>query len=313
MAIDRRMLCLPLLLALVFAPMFSQTVVEDNQGYVDVQNAKLYYTIVGTGEPIVVVHGGPGLDHTYLVPQLNSLATNYQLIYYDQRASGKSSGTVDSVSITPDRFVEDLEGLRKVLGLEKMNLLGHSWGGLLAMEYAIKYPQHIKSLVLMSSMGATSECMGPFIKTRIERTTHKDSVSMAGLQVSAGFIAHDPETMSKYMRILFKTYFFDRRFADSLSMQFSQNTASDLFPIFGLMGKYFVKYDLYNQLTGIQCPTLIIQGDYDPFPVEFSRQIAQRIKSSRFLMIEHCGHFPYIERPEEFTRDCLTFWNSLGQ
>jgi proline iminopeptidase len=311
MSIGRRMFCLPLLLAVIVTPMFSQSVVEDKHGYVDVQNAKLFYTIVGTGEPIVVVHGGPGLDHTYLLPQMNSLAVGHELIYYDQRASGKSTGTVDSASITPNQFVEDLEGLRKALGFDKMNLLGHSWGGLLAMEYAIKYPQHMKSLVLVSSMGATSDCMGPFLKTRIERTTHEDSVSTAALQTSPGFTARYPETMSKYMRILFKTYFFDRRFADSLSIQFNQNTASNLFPIFGLMGKCFAKYDLYKQLAGIQCPTLIIQGDYDPFPAEFGRKIAQHIKNSRFLLIEHCGHFPYIERQQEFARDCLTFWNSL--
>jgi proline iminopeptidase len=305
------MSCLHLLIVVIFAPLFSQSVSEDRHGYVDVENARLYYTIVGTGDPIVVVHGGPGLDHTYLMPQMNLLTTGHKLVFYDQRASGNSSGMVDSVSINPDRFVEDLEGLRKALGLEKMNLLGHSWGGLLAMQYAIKYGQHMKSLVLMSSMGATSDCMDPFVKTRIERTTREDSVSMAALQTTPGFAARDPETMSKYMRILFKTYFFDRRFADSLSMQFNQNTASNLFPIFGLMAKYFAKYDLYKQLAGIQCPTLIIQGDYDPFPAEFGRKIAQHIKNSQFLLIEHCGHFPYIERPEEFAHDCVTFWDNL--
>jgi proline iminopeptidase len=311
MCMCRKLSSLPLLLVLVFASSLSQSVSQERQGFAGVENAKLYYTIVGTGEPIVIVHGGPGLDHTYLLPQMNALAGNNELVYYDQRASGQSSGTVDTASITPDQFVEDLEGLRKGLGIEKMNLLGHSWGGLLSMEYAIKYPQHMKSLVLVSSMGATSDCMDPFVKTRIERTTHEDSVSLAALQTSPGFSARDPETMSKYMRILFKTYFFDRRFADSLRMRFNQNTASNLFPIFGLMGKYFAKYDLYEQLAGIQCPTLIIQGDYDPFPAEFGRKIAQHIKNSRFLLIEHCGHFPYIERPQEFARDCLTFWNNL--
>jgi proline iminopeptidase len=307
----RRILsCIPLLFVLS-SSLFPQSFSEGRDGYVEVTRAKLYYIVVGTGEPIVVIHGGPGLDHNYLVPQMNVLARTHKLIYYDQRASGKSTGTVDSMSITPDQFVEDLERLRETLGIEKMNLLGHSWGGLLAMEYAIKYPQHMKSMVLMNSMGAMSDCMAPFIKTRIERTTHDDSLSMERILSSPEWAAHDPKAVGEYLCTVFRTYFFDRRFADSLNMNLNQNTAIHFLPIFGLMGKYLNHYDISRNLDRITCPTLIITGDYDPFPVNFSKEISLHIKNSQFVQISHCGHFPYIECPEEIIRACTGFWDTL--
>ncbi len=286
---------------------------QSKSGYVDVQGARLFYTTFGSGEPVVVIHGGPGLDHSYLLPQMNVLAHGHELIYYDQRASGESTGSVDSVSITPARFVDDLETLRKALGLEKMNLLGHSWGGLVAMEYAMRYPQRTKSLVLLNSVGANSDFMAPFVKTRIARTTHDDSVAMASLQSSPGFASANPEIMSRFTRIIFKTYFFDRRLADSLTLTFNQNTASHFFPIFGLMGKFLNRYDISDQLATIPCSTFVVSGDVDPIPPEVGENIAQRIKNSRYLLIDHCGHFPYIERPDVLGRALRSFWDQIPQ
>ena len=121
------------------------------EGTKKVNGAELYYKIMGSGEPIVILHGGPGLEHTYFLPQMGELAKNYKLIFYDQRTSGGSISSTDSSSITLGNFVEDLEGIRKAFDLDKMNLLGHSWGGMLAMFYATKYPENLNSLMLISS------------------------------------------------------------------------------------------------------------------------------------------------------------------
>jgi proline iminopeptidase len=278
-----------------------------SNGFVRVQNAQLYYETIGVGEPIVILHGGPGLDHTYLLPQMNSLATKFQLIYYDQRATGKSSGIVDSASITPDQFVEDLETLRKALGIERMNLLGHSWGGLLAMHYGIKYPNRLKSLILVSSVGASSEWLAPFLKTRAQRTTWEDSLAMANLLSSVTFAKYEPQAMSAFTRLTFSTYFFNRAYLDSLNFNLSQNTASHFLPVFGLMNRFLADYNLILKLSVIHCPTLILHGDYDPVSAEYTKKLSQYLKNSRFVLIENCGHFPFVECHDHFTNICLEF------
>lgn len=112
--------------------------------------SKIFYQIFGEGTPIIITHGGPGLDQTYLQPQLLALAKNHQLIFYDQRGSGKSLGTkLDEDTINIHKFAEDLEKLRAHLKLKKFILMGHSWGGILSMQYAIKYQKNILSPLLL--------------------------------------------------------------------------------------------------------------------------------------------------------------------
>jgi proline iminopeptidase len=111
---------------------------------------KLFSQSFGTGTPIIVVHGGPGLDHAYFLPQMLELAKDHQLIFYDQRGSGKSLETELSPELmNVNQFIQDLEDLRKDLGLNSFVLLGHSWGGELAMHYAVTYPESISALILM--------------------------------------------------------------------------------------------------------------------------------------------------------------------
>lgn len=95
-------------------------------GLKQVNGMELYYKIHGSGEPIVIIHGRPMMEHTYLLPQMNMLTELLQLIYYDQRNSRRSIAGTDSNSVTLDNYIEDLEGFRISMGLEEMNLLGHS-------------------------------------------------------------------------------------------------------------------------------------------------------------------------------------------
>jgi len=276
-------------------------------GFIPAQNAQLYYEIMGSGEPVVILHGGPGLDHTYLLPQFEALSKHYKLILYDQRSSGKSTGVVDSIHITPQQFVEDLEAVRKYFNLDKMNLIGHSWGGFLAMEYAIKYPERIKTLILVSSLGANSDCIAPFMKNREERTTHADSVALANVLSSDAFAKREPKVVAEFTRISFAVYFYDRSREDSLTLNFNQETANNFLPIYGLMSKYFGHYDVYAQLTVIHSPVLILHGDYDPIPSKFSEQLTKYLQNSKFVLLKNCGHFPFVETPVELFGECEKF------
>lgn len=280
-------------------------------GRVNGKGVSLYYEEIGIGEPIVILHGGPGLDHTYLLPQFKQLAKHYKLIFYDQRASGKSTGVVDSTRMLAEQFVEDLEGLRKALKLEKMNLLGHSWGGLLAMEYAIVYPKHVKSLILTNSVGINSEWFAPYLQTRTERTTHEDSLAFARITASDEFMQKKPKAMEEFARTVFRTYFYRRSYADSLSLTFTQQTASNLLDIFGLFLKQYQQYDIRPALASLSCPTLIISCDYDVMLPKFAEEIHQAIKHSKYILLKNSGHFPFIEAPEQFFEECERFLKTV--
>ena len=109
------------------------------ESHVPVKGGRLYVREIGSGTPVVVLHGGPDFNHKYLLPELDDLASRFRLIYYDQRGRGKSSADVSADEITIESEVDDLDQLREHFGLDELSLLGHSWGSLLAMEYASRH------------------------------------------------------------------------------------------------------------------------------------------------------------------------------
>jgi pimeloyl-ACP methyl ester carboxylesterase len=116
-----------------------------------IDEVELYYQITGSGpDTIVVIHGGPGMSIDYLEPDLEPLAEKYTLIYYDQRSAGKSSMIIDSAALHLDKYVADLEAIRQYFGINRLNLLGHSWGAVLGARYVRAYPDNVSRLVMVS-------------------------------------------------------------------------------------------------------------------------------------------------------------------
>src|SRR5689334_23196065 len=126
-------------------------------GYVPIENAALYYRELGQGRPILVLHGGPDFDHTYLLPDLDCLADSARLLYYDQRGRGKSAAGVQPADVSMQSEIADLESLRIYFGWESIAVLGHSWGGLLALEYAIRHPDRVSHLILLNTAPASHD------------------------------------------------------------------------------------------------------------------------------------------------------------
>ncbi|HWQ84893.1 MAG TPA: alpha/beta fold hydrolase, partial [Anaerolineales bacterium] len=116
-----------------------------------IRDISLYVKVTGHGEPLLLIHGGPGLDHTSLLP-LAPLADRYTLIFYDQRCNGRSVGP-DVASMTWENLTADAEALREILGFDRWAVLGHSFGGHVALEYALRHPESISRLILMDTAG----------------------------------------------------------------------------------------------------------------------------------------------------------------
>jgi proline iminopeptidase len=110
-----------------------------HEGWIDAHGVLVYYMTVGRGAPLVIVHGGPGASLDYFLPYLLPLARHNRLIFIDDRGSGKSQKLQDPSAYTVENMVEDLENVRQGLGLGKISRLGHSYGGVLAQAYALKY------------------------------------------------------------------------------------------------------------------------------------------------------------------------------
>lgn len=118
--------------------------------------ARLYAREIGRGRPILVLHGGPDFDISYLLPDMDRLADSYRLVYYDQRGRGKSAEGMAPEDVGLESELDDLETVRRHFGLEKTAVLGHSWGALLALEYAVRHPEHVSELVVLNP-GPVSE------------------------------------------------------------------------------------------------------------------------------------------------------------
>ena len=123
----------------------STDVLKIESGFVDANGVLIYYEALGHGQPLLILHGGPGASHDYFLPYLLPLARTNRVVFIDERGSGKSEKLEDPKGYTVENMVEDVEAVRQHLSLGKMNLLGHSYGGVLAEAYALKYQANLRT------------------------------------------------------------------------------------------------------------------------------------------------------------------------
>lgn len=284
-----------------------QKEIQYEEGKISVNDIEIYYRALGEGEPIIVLHAGPGLGHNYLLPHLNNLSENYQLIFYDQRGSGLSEANIDSESITVNEFVKDIDLIRTHFGFEKIHIMGHSWGGYLAMKYAIINPNNVRSLLLVSSNGATEESLKDYDRIRAERMTSEDTKKMSEIFASEEFKVAEVNTIENLVRMFFKPVLYEASYIDSINFGISEYTAKNLFTIFGLLSNDRKGYDLTEQLKYLSIPTLIIHGNDDPLLPKYALVLHETISGSELVMIENSGHFPFVEQPERFTSAVTDF------
>jgi proline iminopeptidase len=277
------------------------SVKEVKETFVQVKGAKLFCRVMGKGNPIIVVHGGPGLSQDYLQPQLQKLAEGHQVIFYDQRGSGESVGEADSKNIQMDTFVEDLEGIRNAFGLNKVTVLGHSFGGLLAMEYAIAHPEAIDKLVIVSSSPGSSDDFAQFLAEWNKRVSPYFK-EMQKIEETQAFKEGDSETVANLFKLMFNNYCFNADDVAKLSLKISSQGNVNGRRTNKLFQKNFYSkpFNIFENLQKLNCKTLIVHGDVDVVPLSTAENLHKNIKNSQFVVIKDCGHFPYVEKPQEF-------------
>ena len=285
------------------APGMSESAPE-RELWLRVPGARLFVREVGHGPSLVVLHGGPDFDHTYLLPELDGVASAARLIYYDQRGRGRSAAGVAAEDVTIDSEIEDLDRLRVHLGLGALSLLGHSWGGLLAMEYAARHPEKVERLILLHTAPG-SHADREVLRRRREALEAGALARMREIAATPAFAAGDVETEAEYYRAHFGATLRDSadlaRIVGRLRVHF---TPEDILKARAIEDRLYDQtwkapdYDVIARLRGLRAKTLVIHAEHDLIPVECSRHAAEAIERARFVLLEDCGHFSFLERPE---------------
>jgi len=266
---------------------------------IEVNGTQLYVDTVGRGIPIVVVHGGPGFDQQYLRPYLDELSTQNKVIFYDQRYSGHSFGTPTDQTLTIEQYVDDIEGLRRALNLDRFVILGHSWGGLLAMKYAIKYPSHLDGLILMSSAPASTEEFKEMAISLNKRLSVQQA-TLNEIKNSKPFKENNPEIMETYFRLVVSAQMHNPLDARKINLSFTPESAKTMGKInetlFGEMAQK--PFNLYPALAHLNVPTLVVHGEDDFISTSMAKKIQQCIPKAKYVEIEDAAHYPYAEKKE---------------
>jgi proline iminopeptidase len=270
-------------------------IAEAQSGTRQVRGVSIFERRIGQGPPAVVLHGGPGAHHDYLLPGFDDLANGRELIYYDQRGGGQSPVTRET-PVGWREHVADLEELRKQWALEQLTLVGYSWGGLLALLYSTEYPSRVSRLALVSPAPAWREARQEF-----ERRFEKRNLDPALQQQRAGLRASDlrERDPAAYARRAFElsvaAYFFDpARARDLTPFRVTGRTQQEVWSSLG-------DYDLRPRLSGVRIPAILLQGEADIIPLDASRTAAQLLQAD-FAVLPRCGHVPYVEAHQEFVR-----------
>ena len=262
-----------------------------------VNGVSLFNRRVGTGPLVVVLHGGPGAHHDYLLPQYDRLATGRELLYYDQRGGGRSPVPRET-PVGWQEHVADLEAIRGALALERLTLCGYSWGGLLALLYYVEHPGRVERLALVSPASPTAAYRRQFEEEFARRMAAPDVVAERKALRASGLRERDPEAYRKRAFELSVAGYF-RDFRDARRLTPFRVTARTQDLVWASLGDYDLRPRIRETASRIpHPPSRIVHGTYDPIPIHGSREVAEILRAD-FVELP-VGHCPHVEATEEF-------------
>ena len=273
---------------------------------VTLDGVDIFVVSQGTGVPVFVL-GGPWFGHYYLRQFHSELAKAFRVLAYDPRGSGRSS-PLSQAEISLEGHLQDLEGLRRSLAVDKMNLVGHSMGALISLLYAANQPATMASLVLLHSAPPFDRLLQKDLHTAfVSRFTPEDETNMERLSSSSPFKAGDAKTHEEYFKTLYSPFFRHRADLTRLEFGFTPTTARYALAAEEHLLPQILAMDPSSKLERIQCPTLVIHAEHDLIPEAFSRSLAGGIPGAEYVLLEGLGHFGYLEDPGRFMPPLLEF------
>lgn len=268
--------------------------IRDTELYFDVEGCEL---AIATSQiqpkPVFfVIHGGPGVDHTTCRPVLSPLSETAQLVYFDHRGHGRSArGNPETYTL--DNNVEDLEALRQHLGLERIGLLGFSYGGMVALTYASRYPHRVSQLIPVVTAADSRFLALAQAKLSQEGTSEQQAIAQ---RLWNGTFTSEQQ-LQEYFQLLGPLY--SLTFDLEKSMDAWRRVTFNPEAINQAFGGFLRTYDIRAELPQISAPTLVIGAEQDWIcPPQFSREIAQAIPNARLEIVPNSGHSIRADAPE---------------
>ena len=287
------------------------SVYPQQEGYVDAHGVLIYYVAFGDGSPLVVVHGGPGANHDYFLPWLLPLARAHRLIFIDERGSGRSQRLQDASLYTVEAMVEDVEDLRVALNLGKISLLGHSYGGVLAQAYALKYQQNLTRLILDSTFPSTRQMNEVLAREKAQLPPAKlarlNQLEQAGL-FGKGEAWEHGRYPAEYATLAWGPGYFPFLYGARPDSTYDPATGAptnwELYrAMWGEHGEFVIDGNLksveyVDRLPSIHVPTLILAGDHDECDPSLSREMHEKIAGSQLVILPNSGHMNFVDQPD---------------
>jgi proline iminopeptidase len=273
---------------------------------IDEEGHEIYYRLFGSGpETLVALHGGPGADHRSLSRLGEIAGDGLQVLLYDQLGSGRSDVPDDSSLWAVPRFVEEVETVRTALGLGPVHLYGQSWGGMLALQYALDHPEGVKSLVLSNTGSSTAEIYRSMMQLKLDLGA-EPFVQMIAYEARGDFESPDYKelTMQLFARHLRRTTPFEYERSveefDEIMTPLMSTLGPAYFHMWGphefLLTGTLADWDVTDRLGEIQAPALILCGWYDELDIRCHRILAERLADNEFVIFGNSSHCTILEK-----------------
>jgi proline iminopeptidase len=288
--------------------------VESRVGFLPAGSGRLYVREKGAGPPIVVLHGGPDFDSAYLLPELDRLTEWFRVIFYDQLGRGRSAPGVRPDQVSVESELEDLERVRRHAGLESIAVLGHSWGAVLALEYAARHAQRLTHLILMNPAPTSHQDARSF-RDHLRRTRPaSDADAMQALAASDRFRAGHLDIEREYYRLHYRLTLDRPELLDTLLPRLRANFTPERVLLARAIEQRLYDqtwsspdYDLFPSMRRLAVPALVLRGEKDLVPVEVAAHVADAITTAQLVTLPRCGHFAYLEAPAAVAQQIRKF------
>lgn len=253
-------------------------------------------TEFGSGPLLLAMHGGPSLGRRYMVNALLPLGSSHRVVIYDQRGAGES-GTGPSPGFAYTQLLDDIGILATQLGEERFSLLGHSWGAMLALSYAVREPARVRQLVLISPTEPGRRFSALQAQRLAAHTTSADSAAMRAAFAAQEFVAGTVEGVDAAFRAMYRPWFGDTDSVANLAAGLTRAQVDQARAMGARVSRLSAGTARWPDLPGLDVPVMLVHGADDPVPVEISVEMAKVIPQAEMVRLDGVGHFPMLERP----------------
>jgi proline-specific peptidase len=275
------------------------------EGRIPFKGHSTWYTIVGEGEepgklPLLLLHGGPGGAHDYMESMGELARGGRRVIMYDQLGCGRSPVPSNPDMWTIELFVEEVDVVRQALGLERLHILGQSWGGMLGMEYALTQPEGVESMVICDSPARMDLWVEEANRLRAELPPDVQATLLEHEQAGTT----DDPAYEEACLVFYNRHVCRVPWSDSVTRSFAQMPNEVYMTMNGPSEFHCIgtlrTWDVTSRLGEITIPTLVISGRYDEATPRISQEVSDGIPGSEWVLFEESSHMPHEEEPERF-------------